>query len=443
MNKLRQLYKKNIKSRLKSGIISNQKKRGSETMIQKLQDIRNSQNHLIFDLFFGILTALLFSSFIYFEHYVTSIKLINTVFALLSLALFLYLPKRAILVAGFFIGILWFYWIGYSFKYNGVGYLAPVITFAFAIIYMLFFGVLALTNSVALRAVLLFSLSFFEPMDWNWLQIQLIFVESYIGIFKYQLVIILFSLSVVSYLKKPYKYAPLLLILLTLNFNTLIQKDAPLKIKLVATDIKQDIKWDVSVLSQTVIMVYDDIQGAINEGYDVVVFPESVFPLYMNTTQTLIDELSSLSHEITIVAGALLDENGTHYNVTYMFENGKYKIAKKMVLVPFGEYVPLPSFAKDFVNKNFFAGASDFKTAAQPTDFLIKGVKFRNAICYEATSKRLYEGDIDFMIASSNNAWFAPSIEPTIQKLLMRFYARKNGVTIYHSANYSGTGIVK
>ena len=47
------------------------------------------------------------------------------------------------------------------------------------------------------------------------------------------------------------------------------------------------------------------------------------------------------------------------------------------------------------------------------------------------------------VIAMSNNAWFTPSIEPTLQKLLMRFYARKNGVTIYHSANYKGTGIIK
>jgi len=47
------------------------------------------------------------------------------------------------------------------------------------------------------------------------------------------------------------------------------------------------------------------------------------------------------------------------------------------------------------------------------------------------------------MIAISNNAWFAPSIEPTIQKLLMEYYARKYGVTIYHAANYKGTGVIK
>ena len=126
-----------------------------------------------------------------------------------------------------------------------------------------------------------------------------------------------------------------------------------------------------------------------------------------------------------------------------MFSNGNYEVAKKMVLVPFGEYIPLPDFAKKFINEIFFAGASDFKTATEPTDFIIKGVKFRNAICYEATRKEIYEGDVDFVIATSNNAWFYPSIEPTLQKLLIRFYARKNGSTIYHSANWRGTGIIK
>jgi apolipoprotein N-acyltransferase len=126
-----------------------------------------------------------------------------------------------------------------------------------------------------------------------------------------------------------------------------------------------------------------------------------------------------------------------------MFQNGNYSFAKKLVLVPFGEYVPLPKFAQDFINDTFFAGQADFKTADKPSDFLINGEKFRNAICYEATCSEIYEGEVDYVIATSNNAWFAPSIEPTLQKLLMRYYARKNGVTIYHSANYKGTGIIK
>lgn len=411
-------------------------------MIQKLEDIKNSKP-FYFDLAYGIITALLFSAFIYLEHYGFTLKLVNTLFGVASLAMFLYIPKRAVLIAGFFIGLLWFYWIGYSFKYNGVGFLAPFVTLGFAIIYMLFFGVLALTNKVYIRALLLFGLSYFEPFDWNWMQIELLFVDSYIGVQKYQLILVLLALSLPSYIKKPYTFAPLLLLLLALNFNPLPQKDAPLKIKLIATDIKQEKKWLRETLPPTVEMIFAEIKKATEEGNDIVVFPESVFPLFLNLHPLLLDELLLASNHITIIAGSLLSENHQHFNVTYIFNEGKYAVAKKMVLVPFGEYVPLPKFAQKFISDYFFDGNADFTGAKTPSDFIIQGVKFRNAICYEATCQEIYDGDVDFVIASSNNAWFAPSIEPTIQKLLMRFYARKNGVTIYHAANYRGTGIIK
>lgn len=156
-------------------------------MIETIENLKSRYNDKLFDGVCGVVTALLFSAFLYLEDFGVTLKLLNTFFGVLAIALLLYIPKRAVLVAGFFIGLLWFYWIGYSFKYNGVGYLAPLVTLGFAIIYMLFFGVLALTKEAALRALMLFGLSFFEPMDFNWMQPELLFVDSYIGIKKLDL----------------------------------------------------------------------------------------------------------------------------------------------------------------------------------------------------------------------------------------------------------------
>ena len=395
-------------------------------------------------IFLGLYTAFSFSAFIYFEEVDLTNKLVNTILGINALALFLYIPKRSIPIAGFTIGILWFYWIGYSFEYQGVGYMTPIITLAFGFIYLLFFLPLYFTRKAYIRAILLFGLSFIEPFDWNWLQIELIFVDSYIGVFKYQLFIVLAVLAIPQQLKcRDYIYLPLVLLLFAFNFGYNEQKEAPLKIKLIQTDIKQEYKWTKEALRPTVNMIFQEIRLAKKEKVDLVVFPESVFPLYMNKNQNLLNEMTKASKGIAIIVGALQRENDHSYNVTYLFNNGEVKIAQKLVLVPFGEYIPLPKFAQKIINDTFFSGASDFKTADKPTDFIIKGVKFRNAICYEATCQELYEGDIEFVIATSNNAWFAPSIEPTIQNLLMRYYARKNGVTIYHSANYKGSGVIK
>lgn len=400
-------------------------------------------NTNLYTVLYSIFTALFFSAFLYLEHYGFTIKILNTLFGIFAISLLLYGSKKSILFSGFLIGLLWFYWIGYSFEYQGVGFMSPIITLSFAIIYMLFFGVLALTNKIYLRAMLLFALSFFEPFDWNWMQIELLFVDSYIGIQKYHLIIVLVALTLPNYIKPSLKYWPLILILFAGNYVQAHQFQSNLKIKLVSTDIKQDEKWKRENLHPTLQLIYSQIDEAIMQKYDLIILPESVFPLYMNKHPNIINKLRSLSKKIVIVAGSLLRENKQTFNVTYLFDNGTYNIAKKMVLVPFGEYIPLPKFAQKIINDTFFSGQSDFINATKPTDFIIKGEKFRNAICYEATCQEIYEGDVKQVIAISNNAWFAPSIEPTIQKLLLRYYGRKNGAIIYHSANYQGTGIIK
>ena len=397
-------------------------------------------------LLLGAVTAGLFSAFIYLGYFGFTPKLLNTLSALGAFWLLLHIPKKSVLAAGFFIGILWFYWISYSFKYTGNGAVAPFVVLGFGIIYMLFFGVLSLTDKPYLRALLLFALSFVTPMDFNWMQLSLPFVESYIGIYKWQLALVLLALSLDGFIQdKKYKFLPLLLLLGALNYTGYPPREnAPLKIKLVQTDVKQDEKWTKAALRPTILMIYNEIENAAKEGYDLVVLPESVVPLFLNKTPQLIEQLQYLATDIDVVLGALLYENGKNYNVAYHFDrNGNYEIAKKVVLVPFGEYIPLPKVMQKWVNDTFFGGESDFVTAKKPTDFTIKGVKFRMAICYEATTERLYAGDPKYMIAISNNAWFAPSIEPTLQNLLLRYYSRLHGTTIYHSANYRGTGVIK
>ncbi|WP_304546119.1 apolipoprotein N-acyltransferase [Sulfurimonas microaerophilic] len=398
------------------------------------------------DILFGLTSALFFSTFIYLSDFGLENKLLNTFLGLIAIGSILYIPKRSVLVAGFTIGILWFYWIGYSFEYQGVGFMTPLITFGFGLLYLLLFLPMYFTNNPFIRGAILFGLSFLEPFDWNWFKPELLFIDSFIGVYKYQFAIVLVSLASALYAYKhypKYKYYPLLALVFAVNFGYPPQKDIPLNVKLVQTDVKQEDKWQQENLYPTVDMIFNEIIQAKREGYEIVVLPESVFPLFMNKSPRLLKQLQKFSNEITIIAGALLVEDGKHYNVTYMFDQGKYVVAKKIVLVPFGEYIPLPSFMKKFVNDTFFQGASDFVTADKPTDFTINKTKIRNAICYEATCDVLYQGDIDFMVAISNNAWFTPSIEPTLQRLLMKYYARKYGVTIYHAANYKGSGVIK
>ncbi len=386
--------------------------------------------------------ALAFSAFIYFEHFGFSSRLLNTVLGLGALYGLLHAPRRSLPVAGFFIGLAWCYWIGFSFRYYNLGWATELVALGFGFVYALFFGVLGLTSRPWLRAIGMFGLTFVWPMDFNWMQPELIFVESYVGIHKWQFALVLAALAATAPFSGMKKALPLLLILPALQ-STYPRVALPeLKIKLVSTDIPQDFKWQREQLGETVRENFREIDDAIREGYDLVVLPESAFPLYLNHHPDLLALLQERSRSIAILTGTLFQENGLNFNVASLFQEGGYNVAKKTVLVPFGEYIPLPGVLREWLNREVFGGGSDFVTADEPTDFNVRGVRFRNAICYEATRDELYAPGVRYLIAISNNGWFKPSVEPTLQNLLIRFYARKNGTVVFHSANGGGSGIV-
>lgn len=389
-----------------------------------------------------LVIALLFSAFIYWEHFALTSKALNTISGILALYALLHAPKRVVLISGFWIGWLWCYWIGFSFQYYGLGWATWLVALGFGFVYALYYGTMALTTNALLRALILFGLTFVWPMDFNWMQPELIFVESYLGFSKWQFALILFSLSLSGYISGFKKFFPLLLLVGAVQTSYTPPPIPDLKIKLVSTDISQDFKWQSEQLPQTIQDNFSAIDQAIDKGYDLIVLPESAFPLYMNEHTEIAQALSERSLHIAILTGTLHKENGLNYNVSYLFNQGTITVAKKTILVPFGEYIPLPSFLKGWVDRHIFGGGSDFVTADKPTDFTIKGVTFRNAVCYEATRAELYTPDVRYMIAVSNNGWFKPSIEPTVQNLLIRFYARKNHTVVFHAANGGGSGIV-
>ncbi len=386
--------------------------------------------------------ALCFSAFIYSFHFGFEFYLMNTLLGLYAFYLLITSPRKTLLIAGFFIGLLWFYWIGFSFRYYGMSWALPLVALGFACIYAFIFWLVSWPSHPLLRAFMLFVLSLFEPFDFNWLQPELLFVNSYIGIEKWQYALVLVSLSLMVHFKDRKGYLFTFLLLPALSFSTPAPHKLPLDIALVQTDLQQSDKWDPLSLPRIIKENLQAIDRAIADNKELVILPESAFPMFLNHDIALMDELRLKSHQISIVTGSLFYENRQNFNATYFFDQGKIQIAKKMILVPFGEYIPLPSFLAKPINRLVFGGASDYLSASEPSDFFIRGTQFRNAICYEATCHELFETQPEYMIATSNNAWFMPSIEPSIQRLLMQFYAKKNNTVIIHAANNAGGGII-
>ncbi len=393
----------------------------------------------------GFLSAITASAFIYLYHFGLYWPLLQTILALATLLLWLKLPARTLFWSGFFTGIFWFWWIGLSFRYYDLSWMIPLVIVAIGLVYALIFNLIGVLPSLFLRAAAFGLIEFFHPFGFDWFRPALLFTGSYLGDGLIDLWIILAALSLFAAVRTPLRYLPLALLILAYQPrvpHSTIPEATLQAIEPVQTAIPQDKKWDPRYKNAIIGLNLQAIDNAIAEGKKAVILPESAFPLYLNMDIPLVQKLLKKSEKITILTGALFTDGRRPYNSTYLFEKGRMKVMNKVVLVPFGEASPLPKWMGRWVNRIFFDGAEDYATAAKPYDFDMLKLRWRNAICYEATSDRLYEGNPKRMIAVSNNAWFTPSTQATLQRLLMQLQADRHGTTILHVTNGPGTGVV-
>ncbi|RLA67225.1 MAG: apolipoprotein N-acyltransferase [Epsilonproteobacteria bacterium] len=412
-----------------------------ETFINKIR-----QYFSTFVLIRGLLISALGSSFIYLAYWNLSFPFVNTLLALTALYLLLQEDRKIWFISGAFIGLFWFWWIALSLEHYGMTWAVPIELFIIMLSYGFLFWLIAYLaeksplGHTAIKALGLLLLSYVHPFGFDWLKPELMFVQSYLGIHKWQFFIILATM-VLSIYKKQLLY---LFFLILAYQPTVHTQSKPLQdIVLISTQTTVQEKWNKDLHKAQFEAVFSQIDKAIAEKKTLIVFPESIFPIFLNRSQDNLKRLKAKAKNISIVIGGLYWDGKTPRNSSYIFTKGKVSIANKVLLVPFGESNPLPDFLSDWVNKVFYDGAIDYKASTDITDYYIDSVQYRNAICFEATAEKLYEGNPARIIVISNNGWFTPSTEPTLQKLLLVYYSKKYGTTIYHAVNMSASYIIQ
>jgi len=421
----------------------------------------------------GFFIAVFSSAFIYLDHWGLSHPILNTFLGLLSLYLLLQSSTKIWFISGFFIGLFWFWWIALSLIHYKMIWAAPIEIIIIMLSYGAIFALIGWISekvssllvgccvpttpitglpkwccqettpyiiSLLMKATGLLLLSYIHPFSFDWLKPELMFIGSYLGIEKWQFTFILAAM-VLSIWKKQFLY----LLIIIFAYQPTVK--TPLKVNgdiaLITTYTTVQDKWNKTLHPEQFKNIFKYIDQAISDKKTLIILPESVFPTYINRSQELVDKLRRKAKHISIVTGGLYWDGKTPRNSTYIFTENYITVANKVVLVPFGESNPLPDFLSDWVNNVFYDGAVDYKASSDVTDYEINGITYRNAICFEATSEKLYEGDPKHMIVLSNNGWFTPSIEPTLQKLLLQYYSKKYGTTIYHSINMSESYVVQ
>ena len=393
--------------------------------------------------------ALIGSAFIYLSHFDIVLPWLHTLLGILFFYLLLPAPKRTWFLTGFFLSLLWFWWIGLSFIHYHMTWAIPFVLLFIAFVYGALFWIIATLAekieaylpstlyplpSLILKSFGLLGMSYIHPLSFDWFKPELMFVQSYLGIEKWQFAVLL-AIVVLSLYRRTVIFLPLLLLAWQPAPKN-ITHTANRKIALITTHTPVEAKWDRTQQPAQFHKLLQKIDHAIDTNASTVVLPETAFPVYLERTPWLYLALQKRAKKINIITGALYWEEGIPRNSTYIFhKNGAITRANKVLLVPFGEKNPLPDFLSNWVNKVFYDGAVDYKADSNITDYMLDNMHCRNAICFEATSEKLYEGYPKHMIVLSNNGWFVPSIEPTLQRLLLQYYSKKYDTIIYHAVN--------
>ncbi|MDD5785686.1 apolipoprotein N-acyltransferase [Campylobacter lanienae] len=391
----------------------------------------------------GFMISILLSLFIFLDllnlKYIANLGLLS---AIIGLYILLKSDRKIWFWSGFFIGLFWFYWISFSLIYYNFGYLIPIEILGICLIYGFIFLAVSWLESIYIKAIFLLFASYVAPFGFDWLNFELIFVDTIFKPTIYTLALVLISIIISIKFSKYLGLGAMIVSLIisykfTDNFESL-----PFNISLITTELNQNQIWDRNTKNDIIKSNLNIIDQAILDGSRAVVLPESAFPLFLDRSQILLSELKQKSHQIAIITGALGASDNKLYNSTYIFDKGEVKRLDKLILVPFGEEIPLPNFIKNPINNIFFDSAVDYSKANGVSDYEIDGVKIRNAICYEATKDELFKDNPKFMIAISNNAWFSPSTQPNLQSKILKLKAFKYKTTIYHSINGSPSQMI-
>jgi len=195
----------------------------------------------------------------------------------------------------------------------------------------------------------------------------------------------------------------------------------PLRIGLLQGNVAQEAKTNPAFRDAITERYITLSRQAIASGAQLVLWPEASTPFYFDIESAMAEpvrRLAAQAHVPFVVGTDELErgQNGSpdrYYNTAVLVDaNGKSRETyRKILLVPFGEYVPFKALL-------FFVGplvenVSDFSAGTDPVVFDADGVRFSVAICYEAIYARMARTFVDrgaeLLTTITNDAWFSTS----------------------------------
>lgn len=243
-----------------------------------------------------------------------------------------------------------------------------------------------------------------------------------------------------------------------------------IRVGIIQPDIDPWDKWEVGSLSDLVDLYFDISQKCIDEGAEIIIWPETALPVYLlsGSYQNIVDTIYSFlkMNNVHLMTGmpdirfyyseeeapkkAKFAEGGgyfyTTYNAVLLFSpnNGEVQRYGKMHLVPLGEKTPFVDqipFLGDLLK--WGVGISGWNTGQDTTVFVTeinsKQVKIGGLVCYESVFPvfvtHFVERDAQLLVVVTNDSWYGNSSGPYQHKEFAALRAVENRRSVIRAAN--------
>jgi len=158
--------------------------------------------------------------------------------------------------------------------------------------------------------------------------------------------------------------------------------------------------------------VIGQARAAAREKPSLIVIPESAFPVTWEGSSLLRRDLSEIAQGSEILFNDIEQESGDrYYNVARLIDRGGPvgRPYRKVHLVPFGEYVPLPKVF--FFVRQVSTEIGAFSAAPRPTTLGENSVRIGVGVCYEilySALVRIEVGELgaNLLVTISNDSWY-------------------------------------
>jgi apolipoprotein N-acyltransferase len=236
----------------------------------------------------------------------------------------------------------------------------------------------------------------------------------------------------------------------------MVETHAPaghMRVGIAQGNIAQDHKWDPAFQGETLDRYRDLTRATADTHPALVVWPETAAPFFFQEPNALREEILDLVQQtgVHLLFGSpafdqMRDGTIEEMNRAYLVSPAGRELATydKMVLVPFGEYVPYQQVLF-FVDK-MVHGVGGIAAGLSPTVFHVNGTRFGTLICYEgvfpALTRQFVAGGADFLVNITNDAWYGPTSAPYQSLAQVTLRAVENRVPVVRAANTGFSAII-